>query len=49
MTLAAMKITDQTHKAEHFRSLHVPGKPLLLLNIWDAGGDTWISRSSANY
>src|SRR5258705_462597 len=38
MTLAAMKMTDQTHKAEHFRSLHVPGKPLLLLNIWDAGG-----------
>src|SRR5882762_9567150 len=28
MTLAAMKMTDQTHKAEHFRSLHVPGTPL---------------------
>lgn len=37
MTLVAMKMTDQTRKAEHFRALHVPGKPLVLFNIWDAG------------
>src|SRR5258708_39631588 len=37
MTLAAMKMTDQTRKAEHFRALHIPGKPLLFFNIWDAG------------
>src|ERR1700744_462673 len=23
--------------AEHFRSLHVPGKPLLMPNAWDVG------------
>ena len=28
---------DQTHKAEQFRALHIPGKPLVLFNIWDAG------------
>jgi methylisocitrate lyase len=47
MTLAAMKMTDQTHKAEHFRSLHVPGKPLLLLNIWDAGGAKAVTAAGA--
>jgi 2-methylisocitrate lyase-like PEP mutase family enzyme len=24
-------------KAEYFRTLHVPGRPLVLFNIWDAG------------
>jgi 2-methylisocitrate lyase-like PEP mutase family enzyme len=28
---------DQKQKAEEFRALHVPGKPLVLLNVWDAG------------
>lgn len=28
---------DQTRKAEQFRALHIPGKPLVLFNIWDAG------------
>jgi 2-methylisocitrate lyase-like PEP mutase family enzyme len=31
-------MTDQARKAEQFRVLHVPGKPLVLFNIWDAGG-----------
>src|SRR5260370_30393406 len=48
MTLAAMKITDQTHKAEHFPSLHVPGKPLLLLNIWAAGGAKAVPAAGAH-
>ena len=30
-------MTDQKHKAEQFRSLHLPGKPLVLFNVWDAG------------
>src|SRR6267378_3950452 len=47
MTLAAMKMTDQTRKAEHFRSLHVPGKTLLLLNIWDAGGAKVVTAAGA--
>ena len=47
MTLAAMKMTDQTHKAEHFRSLHVPGKPLLLFNIWDAGSAKAVAAAGA--
>jgi len=33
-----MRMTDQTRKAEQFRASHIPGKPLVLLNIWDAGG-----------
>jgi len=47
MTLATMKMTDQTHKAEHFRSLHVSGKPLLLFNIWDAGGAKAVTAAGA--
>ena len=31
-------MSDQTCKAEQFRALHMPGKPLVLFNIWDAGG-----------
>ncbi|MCZ9881878.1 isocitrate lyase/PEP mutase family protein [Arthrobacter sp. B2a2-09] len=27
---------SQSHKAELFRSLHVPGKPLVLSNVWDS-------------
>jgi len=30
-------MTDQKQKAERFRALHVPGKPLVLFNVWDAG------------
>jgi 2-methylisocitrate lyase-like PEP mutase family enzyme len=30
-------MTDQIRKAELFRGLHVPGKPLILFNVWDAG------------
>ena len=25
------------NKVDHFRALHVPGDPLVLFNIWDAG------------
>src|SRR5258708_31782759 len=47
VTLAAMKMTDQTRKAEHFRALHIPGKPLLLFNIWDAGSAKAVAAPAA--
>ena len=28
---------DLKRKAEHFRDLHVPGKPFVVFNVWDAG------------
>src|SRR5690554_4811112 len=28
--------TSQAQKAEHLRSLHVPGNPLIVTNVWDA-------------
>jgi 2-methylisocitrate lyase-like PEP mutase family enzyme len=28
---------DQSSRAEAFRSLHVPGKPIVIFNAWDAG------------
>lgn len=47
MTLAAIKMTDQTRRAEHFRALHIPGKPLLLFNIWDAGSAKAVAAAGA--
>ncbi|MEO1091846.1 MAG: isocitrate lyase/phosphoenolpyruvate mutase family protein [Pseudomonadota bacterium] len=29
---------DQAQKARDFAALHVPGEPLVLYNVWDAGG-----------
>jgi methylisocitrate lyase len=40
-------MTDQTHKAEQFRALHIPGKPLVLFNIWDAGGAKAVALGGA--
>jgi hypothetical protein len=39
-------MTDQTRKAEQFRGLHAPGRPLILFNIWDAGGAKAIATGS---
>ncbi len=47
MTLAAMKMSDQRRKAEHFRALHVPGTPVVLFNIWDAGSAKAVAASGA--
>ncbi len=30
-------MSDQARKARQFRELHVPGTPLVLFNVWDAG------------
>jgi 2-methylisocitrate lyase-like PEP mutase family enzyme len=40
-------MADQTSKAEEFRALHIPGKPLVLFNIWDAGGAKAVARAGA--
>jgi 2-methylisocitrate lyase-like PEP mutase family enzyme len=40
-------MADQTRKAEQFRGLHLPGKPLILFNIWDAGSAKVIATSGA--
>jgi 2-methylisocitrate lyase-like PEP mutase family enzyme len=40
-------MTDQTRKAEQFRRLHIPGKPLILFNIWDAGSAKAVAMAGA--
>jgi 2-methylisocitrate lyase-like PEP mutase family enzyme len=41
------KMITQTRKAEQFRALHIPGKPLVLFNIWDAGSAKAVATSGA--
>jgi len=38
---------DQINKAEQFRALHVKGDPLVLYNIWDAGGAKALAKAGA--
>lgn len=38
----------QAEKARGFASLHIPGKPLVLYNIWDAGGARAIAEAGAD-
>jgi 2-methylisocitrate lyase-like PEP mutase family enzyme len=40
-------MADQTRKAEEFRALHIPGVPLVLFNIWDAGGAKAVATGGA--
>jgi PEP phosphonomutase and related enzymes len=40
-------MANQTRKAEQFRTLHLPGKPLVLFNIWDAGSAKAVAASGA--
>jgi 2-methylisocitrate lyase-like PEP mutase family enzyme len=40
-------MADQTRKGEQFRALHVPGKPLVLFNIWDAGSAKAVAAGGA--
>ena len=37
----------QAQKARDFADLHVPGKPVVLYNIWDAGGAKAIAEAGA--
>ena len=34
-------------KVEAFRALHVPGDPLVLFNIWDAGSARVVAKAGA--
>jgi methylisocitrate lyase len=38
---------DQKRKAERFRALHIPGTPLILFNIWDAGSAKAVTAAGA--
>lgn len=42
-----MRAADQARKAEEFRALHVPGKQLILFNIWDVGSAKAVAASGA--
>jgi 2-methylisocitrate lyase-like PEP mutase family enzyme len=42
-------MSDQKHKAEYFRALHIPGKPFVLFNIWDAGSARAVARTLKFY
>ena len=37
----------QAEKARYFKSLHVPGAPVVLYNIWDAGSAKAIAEAGA--
>jgi len=34
-------------KAEYFRTLHIPGQPLVLYNIWDVGSAKAVAAAGA--
>jgi len=38
---------DQASRAEQFRALHIPGKPLVLFNIWDPGSARAVASQGA--
>ena len=40
-------MTSQADKAATFESLHTPGTPVILFNIWDAGSAQAVERSGA--
>lgn len=40
-------MTDQIARARTFAELHVPGKPLILFNIWDAGSARAVADAGA--
>ena len=40
-------MTDQNKKAQDFAALHVPGNPLVLYNIWDAGSAAALAKAGA--
>jgi len=40
-------MTDQVTKATSFKALHVPGNPLILFNVWDAGSAKAVAAGGA--
>jgi 2-methylisocitrate lyase-like PEP mutase family enzyme len=41
-------MASQHDLAEQFRSLHVPGKPLVIFNVWDAGSARAVASAGAS-
>lgn len=41
-------MSDPSVKAETFRALHAPGRPLVLFNAWDAGSASAVTRAGAS-
>lgn len=42
-----MFLVNKANKVDQFAALHVPGNPLILFNIWDAGSAAAVARSGA--
>jgi 2-methylisocitrate lyase-like PEP mutase family enzyme len=40
-------MSDQVTKAQTFKALHVPGHPIILFNVWDAGTARAVAASGA--
>jgi 2-methylisocitrate lyase-like PEP mutase family enzyme len=40
-------MSDQVTKAQTFKALHVPGSPIILFNVWDAGTAKAVAASGA--
>ena len=40
-------MTDQPARYDHFASLHVPGNPVVLFNVWDVGSALAVQRAGA--
>jgi len=40
-------VSAQTCKAEQFRELHIPGRPFVLFNVWDAGSAKAVAEAGA--
>jgi 2-methylisocitrate lyase-like PEP mutase family enzyme len=40
-------MSGQITKAQSFRALHIPGNPLILFNVWDAGSAKAVAASGA--
>ena len=40
-------MSDQARKARDFRELHIPGTPLVLFNVWDAGSAQAVTAAGA--
>lgn len=38
---------NQIEKAKHFKELHIPGKPVVMFNVWDAGSAQAVAKGGA--
>ncbi|WP_089153880.1 isocitrate lyase/PEP mutase family protein [Micromonospora sp. NBS 11-29] len=41
-------MNEQQTRAQHFRSLHLPGEPLILVNVWDAASARIVAAAGAH-